>query len=61
MSENWLALIQGGIGPDVWDKEVAISAVDFMDAAKQAHGKAEYYGGYVVSLERTIESYPSNG
>lgn len=54
---EWLALIQGGVGPDVWDKEVGIDAVDFLDAANQASGKAEYYGGYVASLE----SYYADG
>ena len=51
MNYNYLALIQGGIGPDVWDKELQISAVDFMDAAKQAHGEAEELGGHVVSVD----------
>lgn len=50
---NYLALLQGGLGPDVWDKEIEISAVDFMDAAKQAQGQAEYYNGQVVSLEQS--------
>jgi ribosomal protein L18E len=49
---NYLALIQGGIGPDVWDREICISAVDFLDAAKQAVAKAEELGGQVVSLEQ---------
>ena len=54
MKEIWGAIIQGGIGPDVWDREVSIDAVDFMDAAKQAQGKAEDLGGHVVELQRII-------
>lgn len=38
---KYLALIQGGLGPDVWD-------------AKQAVGKAEIYGGTVTELEQSI-------
>ena len=50
MSWNYNALIQGGEGPDVWDKELKFSAVDFLDAAKQAVAAAEDYGGHVVEL-----------
>lgn len=53
MTLEFLALIQGGIGPDVWDREVAISAADFRDASNQAIAKAEDLGGYVVSLEQS--------
>lgn len=53
MNYNYTALIQGGLGPDVWDQEVQISAVDFMDAAKQAVARAEEYSGHVVTLEQT--------
>lgn len=53
-ADKWWALIQGGIGPDVWDKEVEFSAADFMDAAGQANGKAEEYGGHVVWLEVSV-------
>jgi hypothetical protein len=58
MNYNYLALIQGGIGPDVWDKELLISAVDFRDAANQAIAKAEELGGCVVSLEQN-ELFPN--
>lgn len=53
MKFNYLAIIQGGIGPDVWEREVGISAVDFADASKQAIGKAEDLSGYVYSLEQS--------
>lgn len=51
---KYLVLIQGGLGPDVWDQEKDISAVDFMDAAKQAVGFAEELHGHVVSLEQSV-------
>ena len=52
MNFDFLALIVGGIGPDVWDKEANISAADFMDAAGQAQAKADEWGGQVVMLEQ---------
>lgn len=48
---EWLAVIYGGSGPDVWDREMILSAADFMDAAQQAATKAEELGGDVSSLE----------
>lgn len=53
MKYNYLALIQGGIEPDVWDEVVPISAVDFRDAANQAISKAEDLGGRVVMMEQS--------
>jgi hypothetical protein len=52
MNFDYLALIVGGIGPDVWDREVNISGADFMDAAGQAQAKADEWGGQVVMLEQ---------
>lgn len=52
MNFNYLALIVGGVGPDVWEKEENISAADFMDAAGQAQAKADELGGQVVMLEQ---------
>jgi hypothetical protein len=43
--------IQGGDGPDMWDKEVTVSAADFLDAARMATAQAEYHGGYVTALQ----------
>lgn len=40
MNFDYLALIVGGIGPDVWD-EANINAADFMDAAEQAQAEGE--------------------
>lgn len=48
---EWLAMIYGGVGPNVWDKEVTFTATDFMDAAQQAAAKADELGGEVSSLE----------
>lgn len=55
MTYNYTALIQGGEGPDVWDKDIEISAVDFLDAAKQAVGKAEELSGHVVMVEQNAQ------
>ncbi len=52
MSFDYMALIVGGIGPDVWDKEVHISAANFMDAAAQAQARADERCGQVVILEQ---------
>lgn len=53
MEFKYLAEIQGGIGPEVWDKEIDISASSFMDAAVQAYSKAQELGGAVTSLSQT--------
>lgn len=50
---NYLAVISGGIGPDVWDTELTISAVDFMDAANQAAAAAKEANGNVINLEQS--------
>lgn len=52
MNCNFYAFIQGGIGPDVWDRELQISAVDIQDALKQAMAEAEESGGFVTSVEQ---------
>ena len=52
MNFDFLAFIIGGIGPDVWEKEVNINAADFMDAAEQAQAKADEWGGQVIILEQ---------
>lgn len=52
MKYNYEAVIAGGIGPDVWDKEIMISAVDFRDAANQAIAAAESAGGVVILVEQ---------
>lgn len=48
---KYLAFIVGGIGPDVWDKEVAVDGADFRDAALLANGQAEEMGGRVLLME----------
>ena len=47
-------MIQGGVGPDVWDREIVVTEVDIVDAAKAAKGRADDMGGYVVSLQQAI-------
>lgn len=49
---QFLAQIQGGVGPDVWDREVFIDAPDFIDAACQAGNKANVLDGQVTLLEQ---------
>lgn len=34
MAFEYCAMIVGGLGPDVWDKEVLFTAADFMGAAR---------------------------
>jgi hypothetical protein len=48
---KFLAVLAGGIGPGVWDKEVEIDAAGFDDAARMAYGRAEEAGGIVLLLE----------
>lgn len=50
MNTDYFVLIQGGEGPDVWDRGLKISAVDFTDAAAQACGLAEGIGGHVANV-----------
>ena len=49
---KYIVLIHGGIGPNVWDRELEISAVDFMDAAQQAQNYADDMDGSVIELEQ---------
>ena len=49
---EFMATVQGGVGPDVWEKELIINASDFMDAATYACHKAEEWGGQVTMLEQ---------
>lgn len=47
----------GGEGPDVWDKEDTIDAVDIDDALSQAHRFIEDNSGWIYSIEQF--EYPS--
>ena len=49
---KYMAQIQGGIGPDVWDHDTFIDASDFMDAAQQASARADEMGGQVTFLDQ---------
>lgn len=49
---QFLATIQGGDGPDVWDKECFIDAADFMDAAGLAAAKADEFCGQVTRIDQ---------
>ena len=50
---KYLGMIAGGLGPDVWDREIEIDADDFKDAAEQAIAKAKDAGGEVIFLEQS--------
>ena len=41
-----------GVGPDTWDNEFSVEAVDILEAARLAMEKAQYSGGWVVSIEQ---------
>ena len=57
MHFKYLAIVAGGIGPDVWDAEVAIEGEDMTirDALHQIESKIEISGdeGIVISIERS--------
>lgn len=55
-SFNYNISYGGGIGPDVWDAEIQIGAVDIEDAIKQAKGCIEEAGGWVFMVSQ--EDYP---
>lgn len=61
MRYNYLALIQGGLGPDVWDRELKLLAADFRDAASQAAAQAEELRGQVVELSQNDWNVPIEG
>jgi hypothetical protein len=42
----------GGIGPDVWDASMQVSAIDIRDALAQAAGRVEEAGGWIYSIEQ---------
>ena len=44
-------MIQGGAGPDVWERELVVTEVDIVDAARAARWQADDMGGYVTSLQ----------
>lgn len=49
---KYLVIITGGIGPDVWDKEVEVEAEDIGKAAALAIAQAEEINGWVVRIEQ---------
>lgn len=49
---KYIAMIAGGLGPDVWDREIEIEAADFKDASEQAIAHAKGSGGEVTCLEQ---------
>ena len=55
---KYLAMIAGGLGPDVWDRELNIEAADWNDANQQAVAQAVDAGGQVVSLDQSDDPFP---
>lgn len=53
---KYLVSYGGGIGPDVWDKDMTIDAVDIEDAAKQACARMEECSGWIFMISQ--EDYP---
>ena len=49
----YCAMICGGLGPDVWDKEIIFESDNFLTAAEFAQGVADEMRGQVVSLEQS--------
>lgn len=49
---KYLALLAGGIGPDVWDKEIEVDDDDITGALCQCVGRAEEMGGGVFSINQ---------
>ena len=45
-------LIQGGMGPDVWDREIVVTEADIVDAARAAKARADEMGGHAVSVQQ---------
>ena len=50
---DFLVQYGGGIGPDVWDEEIIISAVDIRDALNQAEAICEEFNGIVFSIDQS--------
>ena len=55
---KYLGMIAGGLGPDVWDRELNIEAADWNDANQQAVAQADEQGGQVVSLDQSDDPFP---
>jgi len=53
---NYVVSYGGGVGPDVWDNEITISAVDINDAISQSAALMDECGGWVFMVSQ--EDYP---
>lgn len=53
MNLKFCAFVQGGEGPEVWDKESCFEATDILEALKLANGWAEDHGGVVMSINQS--------
>lgn len=53
---KYLITYGGGLGPDVWDREVEVSAVNIQDAINQVIGDVEDAGGWIYAIDQN--DYP---
>ena len=49
---EYLAVVTGGIGPDVWDKEIAVHAKDIGEAVRIIEGDIKDSSAAIVSIEQ---------
>lgn len=57
-SFKYLVTYCGGVGPDVWDAEKEISAVNISDALDQVGGGIEDAGGWITSIQQNDHPEP---
>lgn len=53
---NYCVSYGGGVGPDVWDREIEVSAVDIADAISQVSGRVKEECGWIFMVSQ--EDYP---
>ena len=51
-SYNYLAVVAGGIGPDVWDKEIEIQASSIGEAVRIIEDDLQS-DAHIISIEQT--------
>jgi hypothetical protein len=49
---EYLAVVAGGIGPDVWDKEITVHAKDISEAVRIIEGDLKDSSAAIVSIEQ---------
>ena len=51
-SYNYLAVVAGGIGPDVWDKEIEVQASSIGEAVRIIEDDLQS-DAHIISIEQT--------